>query len=96
LNEPKERESTRPPIIGKKGQTGWPEGFKLTPNLIAYAEQKNFSQSKAENMFEAFRNNSLANGKTFVDWDSGWRSWVDKEIKFKRDEPDRNQIDGRL
>jgi biotin operon repressor len=96
-----ERESTRPPIekkepIGKKEQTGWPEGFRLTANLMAYAERKNFSQSKAENMFEAFQNNSIANGKTFSNWEFGWRSWVDKENKFKRDEPDRNRIDDRL
>jgi hypothetical protein len=75
---------------------GWPEGFKLTPELIAYAETKNHSQSKAEEMFEKFRNNSKAKGTTFVDWDYGWRSWVDKENNFRRDEPDRNVIDGRL
>jgi len=90
-----ERESTRPPI-GKKEQTGWPEGFKLTPNLIAYAEQKNYGQCKAIDMFNEFRNSSLANGKTFANWEFGWRSWVDKEIKFKPSEPDRNRIDDRL
>jgi DNA-binding transcriptional regulator YhcF (GntR family) len=96
LKEPKEREGTRSPIIGKKEKTGWPQGFKLTPSLIAYAAQKRFSHDRAEEMFEKFRNNSLANGKTFADWEFGWRSWVDKEINYKRDEPDRNRIDDRL
>jgi hypothetical protein len=96
LKEPRERESTRSPAIRQKEQTGWPEGFKLTPSLIAYAGQKRFSHDKAVEMFEKFQNNSLANGKTFADWNFAWRSWVDKEIKFKRDEPDRDHIDGRL
>ena len=94
FKEPKEKESPRTPIGQTK--TGWPEGFKLTPNLITYAERKNFSQSKALEMFNEFHNNSKASGKTFADWEYGWRSWVDKEIKFNPSEPDRNRIDARL
>jgi hypothetical protein len=89
-NNPKERGPTRPQIIGKKGQTSWPEGFKLTPDLIGYAERKKFTRFKADNMFEEFKNNSLANGKTFSDWDSAWKSWVDKQNRFTPPEEVRN------
>ena len=98
FTKPKERESTRSPT-GKKEQTGWPEGFKLTPSMIAYAGQKRFSQDKAEEMFEKFRNNSLAKGNVFADWNAAWRTWTDREPQFNNgrdNDQDRNKIDDRL
>jgi hypothetical protein len=62
-NEPKERGPTRPPIVGKKGQTSWPEGFKLTPSLIDYAEQKKFTRFKADIMFEEFQKQLIGQWK---------------------------------
>lgn len=67
-----------------------PPDFKLTAPMIVYAKAKGYDQTKANDMFIAFRNHHQAKGTEYADWTAGWRVWVDRESQHTRDLPAGN------
>jgi hypothetical protein len=86
-----ERETRARDQISGGNKTTIAPDFTLTAEHIAYAKTKGYDQTKAIDMFAAFRNHHLANDTKFANWDAAWRVWVDNERKFKKpDDPHAN------
>jgi hypothetical protein len=83
-------------LIGRKAKTGWPPDHSLSQASINFARNQGFNPDHTKKMFEAFSRYHRSEGTQSADWDLTWERWVHQEIRFKREEPDRDRIDGRL
>lgn len=61
--------------------TQWPENLELTPEGRRYAEVHGY---RPDELWEQFRNKSLAKGWMHADWQHAWRNFVLQEVKFDR------------
>jgi DNA-binding MarR family transcriptional regulator len=60
-----------------KRQTRIPEDAVISDKQMAAASKRQLSEQEAEAQFEKFKNDALAKGKTFVDWDRAFITWLD-------------------
>lgn len=72
-----------PPCIPPKGKraTQMPDGWTPTPKHKELAMELSVDMRKEE---EHFRDWSKANGKTYKDWDAGFRTWLRNAKQFNR------------
>ncbi|MBO4228494.1 hypothetical protein [Bradyrhizobium neotropicale] len=90
------------PAAGKPRRvaTTWPDGFMLSDDLGAFAQQRGFNDSEIRRMWERFRDRNISRGEKYVDWKAAWRTWVNNQVEFRsRDNAKhtgREQIDRRL
>ncbi|WP_424140419.1 DUF1376 domain-containing protein [Roseomonas chloroacetimidivorans] len=56
-----------------------PEGWRPGPEGEAYCRGKGLH---LRDTFEAFRDHHRAKGTVLRDWDAGWRTWCQREVKF--------------
>ena len=55
------------------------EDAEITNAMRRAAEKRNHSQQEAEAQFQKFKNDAIAKGKSFVDWDRAFITWLDSE-----------------
>tara|TARA_Y100001968_G_scaffold158062_1_gene144443 strand:- start:34240 stop:35037 length:798 start_codon:yes stop_codon:yes gene_type:complete len=63
--------------VGAKRATRIPENFSVTPEMESWAKAKNFTfnlQSETENFILYWQ----GEGKTKVDWQATWKSWMNR------------------
>lgn len=72
-SSPLSPKSQSPKRQGRR-KTMWPDGFSLTPQLRAYAEQQS-PGIDADRDFEKFRTFHQAKGSMFVSWNRAWQTW---------------------
>jgi hypothetical protein len=66
----------------KKGsETGWPEGFELTPLLRTFAEERGLN---ADEEFEAWRDSVAQKGYRYIDWRAAWRTRIRNVVKWSK------------
>lgn len=65
---------------------------EVSEGMRRAAEKRGHSQQEAEAQFQKFKNDALAKGKTFVEWDRAFVTWLDSEY-FK---PITTQQGGKL
>jgi hypothetical protein len=80
----------------RANRTRFPESFMLDDVGKQYAAKHGFSTTDAERMFQRFRDHHLAKGSTFADWPAAWRTWVNREVEFKRANESATQFPGGL
>jgi len=61
---------------------GWPKDFVLTEKMVAYAREQNINSPISE--FEHFRNNALAKGYKYLDWERAWQNWCRSPYQHQR------------
>lgn len=61
----------------RKRKTRIPEDAIISAPQMRSAEKRNLSQAEAEAQFQRFKNNALAKGLTFLDWDRAFVTWLD-------------------
>lgn len=64
-------------IPKKKRKTSMKEDAEISEKQRAAATKRNLSQQEAEAQFKRFKNDALAKGKTFMDWDRAFITWLD-------------------
>lgn len=65
-----------------KRATQFPEGFLLTDERRAVAIGHGIPDDRVAGVFEHFRDDRIAKGKIFKDWDAAWRTWCRNDSKF--------------
>lgn len=61
----------------RKRATAWPsENWRPDPLSDRMKKKLNLSQEEYRHEFEKFRDSALANGRTYIDWNSAWRTWL--------------------
>lgn len=63
----------------KKRKTRIPENAVISEAQIRAATKRGHSIPEAEAQFEKFKNDALAKGKLFLDWDRAFVTWLDSE-----------------
>jgi hypothetical protein len=66
----------------KATETPWPEGFTSTDKHKALADGLGLNVFSE---FSRFRDKAKAKGWTYVDWDAGFRTWLNNEAKYKQE-----------
>ena len=66
----------------KATETPWPEGFSSTDKHKALADGLGLNVFSE---FGRFRDKAKAKGWTYVDWDAGFRTWLNNEAKYKQE-----------
>jgi uncharacterized protein YdaU (DUF1376 family) len=61
----------------KKRACQIPENAVISEKMIEYAETRGHDLVEAEAQFDKFKNNALANGRTYVNWDRAFLTWLD-------------------
>jgi hypothetical protein len=64
------------PIVPKARKTRIPDNAVLSERQAAIASEEGITPDEAEAQFARFRDNAVANGKTFASWDAAWRNWL--------------------
>jgi hypothetical protein len=77
-----------------KRACSFPENFFLTDERRAVADRHGIPVDRVAGVFEHFRDHSIANGKTFKDWDAAWRTWCRNDEKFGGNNGPRNNGNG--
>ena len=54
-----------------------PEDAQITDAMRNAADKRGHSQQEAQAQFDRFKNDALAKGKTFVDWNRAFVTWLD-------------------
>lgn len=57
-----------------------PEDAAISDAQIRAAQKRGHSMQEAEAQFQKFKNDALAKGKTFLDWDRAFVTWLDSEF----------------
>jgi len=60
-----------------KRKTRIQEGAFISEKMLRAAEKRGHSQQEAEAQFGRFKNDALAKGKLFLDWDRAFLTWLD-------------------
>lgn len=82
------REPLREPVISAQGEllpkqerpkrkSRLPDWAEISDGMRRAAEKRSISQQEAEAQFQRFKNDALAKGKSFVDWDRAFVTWLD-------------------
>ena len=71
---PPEPEKKRP-----KRKSRIREDAEISDSMLAAADKRGHSKQEAEAQFQRFKNDALAKGKQFVDWDRAYVTWLDSE-----------------
>ncbi|MDB4726420.1 hypothetical protein OAF54_03195 [bacterium] len=91
-NGKKEKNSIITPISPSKGKrkTSWSDSFiPSKENATKYWKDKGRSDLSYDEQMDKFKTFCLANGKTYVDWESGWRTWYCNAIKYNKPETEK-------
>ena len=90
----KPRTNNQEPVVcakkSQKKRTALPNDFVLdsqrSETAINYWNKKGRADlsAKVEEIFEAFIDHCVANGKIFANWDAAWRTWYSKTPQFER------------
>ena len=65
------------PKAKRKSRIG--EDAEITDAMRTAADKRGHSQQEAEAQFQKFKNDAIAKGKTFVDWNRAFITWLDSE-----------------
>lgn len=65
------------PSSPRKRKTRIKETDEISDGQIKAAAKRNLSLIEAEAQFQRFKNDALAKGKTFLDWDRAFVTWLD-------------------
>jgi len=69
------------------------EDARISDNQIKAAIKRGHSMQEAEAQFDKFKNHAISKGKTFVDWDRGFVTWLDSPY-FSPASPQFKAING--
>ena len=56
------------------------EDAVISKKQLDIAFSKNISEPEAKLQFEKFKDYSLANAKSYADWNAAWRNWINSEF----------------
>jgi len=88
------------PPKGGKRKSQIPNGFpdeKAKTNAKAYWLKKGRTDLNVDDQADEFRTYCEANGKRFLDWNAGFKTWYVRAIKFnKKQEPDKGLFERAL
>lgn len=73
-------------LAAKKRRTQLPDDFYPNENGI---EKANEARISITTELEAFRNHHKSHGKTMIDWQAAWLTWVGNAVKFAARSPPR-------
>ena len=59
-----------------------PDDFALSDKMRQYAASRNLVGVYAEQLFSKFCNNARAKGVRYLNWEAGWRTWVDRQVEW--------------
>lgn len=65
------------PSSQKNRQSRIAEGAVISESQRSAANKRRLSQAEAEAQFQRFKNNALAKGLTYLDWDRAFITWLD-------------------
>lgn len=68
----------------RKAMCTWPDDLTLDDQNLEYAIGQGYSEVRARQMWEEFRDSAHANGRRYADWRAAWRTWVRNTEKFSR------------
>lgn len=75
--EPTKKEGK--PSSSPKRRSRIPEDALISEAQVRAAKKRGHSEQEAEAQFKKFKNDALAKGKLFLDWDRAFVNWLDSE-----------------
>lgn len=71
----------------KKRATPTPDIFPITPAMASWGRKNAPAVTNPQNETEAFLDWTRANGKTYLSWESAWRTWMNRAQKYAGERP---------
>ena len=71
-----------PKAKSSKRKTAWPEGFAVSPAIEAMCRAERLANP--HHVFKHFRDWTLAESKTFADWEAAFRNWMRSPLTAQR------------
>jgi hypothetical protein len=51
--------------------------------MVSFATGRGLSEKEASSQFDQFTHSAESKGRTYVNWEAAWRTWVLKSIEWK-------------
>ncbi|MDE0590438.1 helix-turn-helix domain-containing protein [Halocynthiibacter sp. C4] len=75
IHEPHKEETKVSKKAAATRATSIPEDAVITEKHFELVEKHGHSRQEIEAQFQKFKDNALANGRTYKNWDAAWRNW---------------------